>query len=320
MKNENDIGQYELPNIPLATHYFHQKYLYAFAPQAAVQNYVRTQALEEEINQLQEIMNKWNNLRPRISKLIEDEKLSVEEPIQIKEIPTEFHHKIKSFKADPSFQKTFSHLPTSFNIVEIEKLIAPQRVVNLDYVNKLVNSYPKSPSLDDLLDICISPKREMDAIQHLQIAKNEHVFSSPNSDIRYLGSFVRKLTPEDLVSPKSGGIPVAAIITFIGYGGSPINVLKAKNRLILHNGFHRVYALHSLGVTEIPVVVQHVGNVDLEFPPNVSGLPKNYLLNHPRPVLFKDWFVPEFAVTLKIRERMKLVTVGINVKQHEVPS
>ena len=75
-----------------------------------------------------------------------------------------------------------------------------------------------------------------------------------------------------------------------------------------------------IGVTEIPVVIQEIRHVDLEFPGAVSGLPKRYLLESPRPVLIKDFFEPEFAITLKVRERIKVVTLGISLGQHEVPS
>jgi len=160
----------------------------------------------------------------------------------------------------------------------------------------------------------------MDPIQHLEVAANTHVFSSPNSDIRFLGAFVKHLTYEDLEYAVLGGLPAAAIIASIGYGGALVNVIRVGNRVVLNNGFHRVYALRSMGVTEIPVVVQQVQNMQLEFPEQVAGLPKAYLLGVPRPVLMKDFFEPEFAITLKVRERIKIVTVGIGLNQHEVPS
>jgi hypothetical protein len=89
---------------------------------------------------------------------------------------------------------------------------------------------------------------------------------------------VKELTAEDLDHAVSGGLPAAAIIAFVGYGGAPVNVLKVGSRIVLNNGFHRVYTLRRLGVKEIPVVVQHVSNPQLEFPPQVGGLPKEYLL------------------------------------------
>jgi hypothetical protein len=113
---------------------------------------------------------------------------------------------------------------------------------------------------------------------------------------------------------------VAAVIAFVGYGGSPINVIAANGRLVLNNGFHRVYALRSLGVTHIPVVIQQATNVRLEFPPAVAGLPREYLLGTPRPVLMKDFFHDDFCISLRVRDRLKVVTVGINLGQHEIPA
>src|SRR2546422_1783424 len=89
--------------------------------------------------------------------------------------------------------------------------------------DRLLERYPKQPSMDDLIQICLSPKRAMDPIQHLEVAPNTHVFSSPNSDIRFLGAFVKDLTPDDLEWAVAGGLPAAAIIAFVGYGGAPVN-------------------------------------------------------------------------------------------------
>ena len=307
-----------IPDIPVATHSFRQQYLLAFATQAEVHHHIRTQALQEEVVRLPELMRTRDQLQSKVAGLLNQE-AGVAEKIRVSKIPDVYDSKLKAFAADPLFQKTFSNYPISFALVEIDKLVAAQRTVNLDYVERLIKSYPKSPNLEDLLNICVSPKRKMDPIQHLEVLPNNHVFSSPNSDIRFLGAFVKHLTAEDLEYAVAGGLPAAAIIAFIGYGGAPVNILQAGNRLVLNNGFHRVYALRSLGVTDIPVVVQHVQNLELEFPPQVAGLPKEYLLKVPRPVLIGDFFIPGFTITLKVRERIKQVTIAIGLSQHEVP-
>jgi hypothetical protein len=81
-----------------------------------------------------------------------------------------------------------------------------------------------------------------------------------------------------------------------------------------------VHALRSIGVTEIPVVVQQVSNSQLEFPLKVAGLPREYLLGVNRPVVMKDFFEEGFAITLRVRECLKTVTLGIACNQHEVPA
>ena len=156
--------------------------------------------------------------------------------------------------------------------------------------------------------------------QHLEIGPSTHVFSSPNSDIRFLGAFVKALEDRDLEYAAMGGLPAAAVIAFVGYGGAPINAFQANGRIILNNGFHRVFALRSLGVDRIPIVLQAVRNPQLEMPPHVAGLPREYLLGHPRPVLLKDFFEEGLAVTLKVKERMKVVTLAIGLNQYDVPA
>lgn len=98
------------------------------------------------------------------------------------------------------------------------------------------------------------------------------------------------------------------------------DVFKAGGRVVLNNGFHRVFALRQAGVRNIPVVIQTSTNPALDFPAAVAGLPKEYLLGAARPVLMKDFFEPDFAITLKIRDRIKTVTLGVNINQHDVPA
>jgi hypothetical protein len=217
---------------------------------------------------------------------------------------------VRRYAADTLFRRSFVGLPISFGIVEIDKLVAAQRTVNLDYVARLRKQFPEKPSLAELLEICVAPTRPMDSVQHLEVAPNVHVFSSPNLDIRFLGSFLKEITAEDVDAAALGGIPVAAVISFVGYGSAAINVFKAGGRIVLNNGFHRVFALRQAGVTHIPVVIQTSNNPTLDFPPTVAGLPKEYLLAVPRPVLMKDFFEPDIAITLRIRDRIKTVTLG----------
>ena len=305
--------------IKVATHSFRQQYLFAFATQAEVLQYVRTQTLPEETLRLQEIFSMWKSIQPRVEEVICKEN-GLADTIELKEIPAVHEKKVAAFFTDPLFQRTFSQLRVAAGLIEIDKLVAAQRTVNLDYIDRLVASYPSNPEIDQLLDICISPKRSMEPIQHLEVAPNTHVLSSPNADLRFLGAFFKPLSPEDLEHAVHGGIPVAGVMAFVGYGAAPVNVFVHKNRVVLNNGFHRVYALRSMGVREIPVVIQHVARPEFEFPPQVAGLPREYLLGAERPVLMKDFFEEGFVVPLRVRERLKMITISIGLNQHEVPA
>ena len=202
----------------------------------------------------------------------------------------------------------------------IDTLIAPQRAVNLDFVERLQKEYAQKNKVDELINICLSPTREMPPLQHLEIGNSTHVFTSPNLDVRFLGAFFKKYQTEDSRFAALGGIPVAAIISFVGYGASSVNVIRFQDRIVLNNGFHRVFALRSLGITHIPVVVQIVNNFQLEFPPLVAGLPREYLIGHPRPVLMKDFFHDNFCINLKAKSRVKVVTLQTGMSQFDAPA
>ena len=129
-----------------------------------------------------------------------------------------------------------------------------------------------------------------------------------------------------LINPSIAGsdgytsVSLTAREQWVGYGGAPINVYRVGNRLILNNGFHRVFALRSLGVTKIPVLVQHIANWQLEFPPAVGNLPREYLLSAPRPVLIKDFFQDGFSITLRAKQKVKSIVLQTAVNQVDIPS
>src|SRR5437879_5670515 len=207
--------------IGIGTHFFNQLYLYAFATQGEVANYVRTQTLEEESARLQEILAKWATVQQLALELTRTE-IGLADSTQLQDIPSEHDAALQQLESNALFQKSFSMLPCRFGIVEIDTLVAPQRAVNLDYVETLRKAYTGKSNLKELVGICLSTTRDMPPLQHLEVANSTHIFTSPNLDVRFLGAFLKKYTPEDAQFAVLGGIPVAAIISFVGYGASQI--------------------------------------------------------------------------------------------------
>ena len=133
---------------------------------------------------------------------------------------------------------------------------------------------------------------------------------------------VKELVPEDLTLAEQGGVPVMALISFIGFGASSINAFfdVARNRVILNNGYHRVYALRSIGVTHIPIVLMISHNEAMHLPPIFpGGVPKDYVLNTPRPSLVVDLFRDDLTVELQVKKRIKKVIVQVSNADHDVP-
>lgn len=306
------------PEIPIETHLFEQEYLYAFAVQPEVVNYVRTQAAEEDRTRIGEFMAGWMALQPRVKELVTAE-AGLPDTIGVFDVTDEHRALVEEFTRDPLFTRSFQ-LPSEVKLVEIDKLVAYQRTVHLGYVARLAERLGPAPSDDDVLRLCVSPQREMDPIQHLAFGNAAHTFSSQNSDIRFLGAFLkRNLTGEDLAFAEAGGMPAAAIIAFVGYGTPMVNAFRVGSRVILHNGFHRVVALRRLGIERIPLVLQHVDNPELELGDELGGISRDYLIHHARPALVKDFLEPGFTLKLRVRERMRVVNLGVQVGQQDVP-
>ena len=291
-------------------------YLYGAMAQPEITHIVRGQCTQEDIANLDNIISNWRNATMKFRELELQERNIVDNnhPLDI-----ESHPKLDEIQKDPLFKNTFSQSPIEFKMVETDKLVATQRNVSLQYIDQLTKRISDEPSLDELIDFCLPPKQDVPIPKSLQQAPNMISFSSPSVDFRFLGGHLKdEITEDDLKYTPVGGLPVAVISLFVGYGGGSINVLYANNRLVLNNGFHRVYALRKKGITKIPVVVQNIGNPDLEFPPEILGLTKDYLLKNPRPVLVKDFFVDELTTIFNKRNSLRSVRVQWGIDQSDM--
>jgi len=285
---------------------------------AEVVNYVRTQCIPEEEINLDMILRDWTGANSHF-KNIEQSQTGEPEKIGTQEIPAENAPEIKRIEDDPLFKQAFSMLPYEFRLVEIDRLVASQRAVNLDYVDILKTTIPAKPTVTDLIDICLSPPKNIKPPAEQILAPGVFSYTSENLDFRFLGGFRKPLTKDDINASTAGGFPLAAVVILVGLGSSSMNCLAFGNRVVLNNGFHRAYALRSVGVTHIPVVVQKITNPQLEFPAVVADLPREYLLGANRPALLRDFSDPKLTKHLRVKARNKVVQVQWAANQFALP-
>jgi hypothetical protein len=292
-------------------------YLLGAAVQGEMQGFVRGNCIPEELERMDEVLAKWKAARACFRKL-EAEEQGVVEQISIIEPAPALAPFLAQVVEDTLFRASFSRHPIEIKRVELDKLVACQRHVDLDYVERLRQQLAGGITAEDA-GFCLLPRTPPPVAKQQQLAANACGFSSPNPDFRFLGGFARAVTRDDIEVCWTGGQPVAAIVLLIGYGAPAMNAYQVGRRLILNNGFHRAYALRSAGISEAYLVVQNVGDPQLEFPQNLVGLPREYLLNNPRPALLKDFFnsalVEEFRTTVGV----KSIQVAWDANQTMVP-
>jgi hypothetical protein len=283
-------------------------FLYAALPQSQLAAIIRGQCIPEELENLDQIVESWRK-SASILREIEVKESGAADESTASPIDAKYSGKLDKIRSNVLFKTSFSTYPSEFRLVDIDKLIAVQRNVDLNYVEQLTQRVSKNIDMEQLIDFCLSPSQDVPSPQSLQLQPNLMTYSSPSKDFRFLGGYPKKMTADDLQYAIGGGLPVAALILFVGYGAGSVNVLQARNRLILNNGFHRVYTLRKLGVEQIPVVVQQIGNPDLEMPLELYGLSREYLLTHSRPILCRDFLTDALTVTLRLKNTIRSVRV-----------
>lgn len=285
---------------------------------AEVTNIIRTQCTDEEAANLEALGDEWREAAKYFLEVLNKE-LGIADTIDVKEIDQSCGERLVSISSDILFKQSFSMIPIEFKLVEIGKVVAPQRLVNLEYVEELKTTLTSAPSVEELIEFCLQPKQVPPEPKRMQIAPNVFTYSSSSVDFRFLGGYPKQLTEEDVKASTGGGLPMAAIVLLVGYGSPTCNVFLVGKRMILNNGFHRMYCLADMGVKYAPLVVQKVANPDLELQPVIAGLPKDYLIGHPRPVLVKDFLDKNLIKIIHTKPRMTNVQIGWNFQQSAVP-
>ena len=281
--------------------------LYAAYNKKRVSDLIKNKCIEEEYANSGEIFRSWQDATESLRQ-IETHESGGADNCEIFDISSGL---IEAIRQNPTIKNTFSGHVLDFGMVEVDKIIAPQRQLLLDYVEELTKKIPKNPSEDELLKFCLIPDPQVPMPKPTRKGSNSWYFSSPSKDFRFLGGHVKeRITKDDLESTKVGGFPTHAIMLFVGYGVGCMSATSVNGRVILTNGFHRAYALRKKGIKKIPLLLKKIGNADLDFPSEIQGLKKDYLLKHPRPIMIKDFFNYDLVRVFK----RKPTTTILNIK------
>jgi hypothetical protein len=275
--------------------------------------------VQEERGRADEIEERFRVAAAQMEELRRRES-GLPDTIVVESPPEKLLTRLEQITSDVLFRRAFAAVPISIAIVEIDRLVAPQRTVNLDYVAHL-NSQLSSEDLDALVEFCLVQCSSPPAVKVLQVSNDEILFSSHCADLRLLGGFSKPVGSDDLAWAHVGGQPTSAVTLLLGFGAAPVNAWRTNTRLVLNNGFHRACVLRSRGISRMPIVVQHVSNAELQIPDDeLFGLSRDYLLRDARPVLMKDFFNPMLTLDLGFKPRLKTIRLRWGADAQMVPS
>lgn len=146
----------------------------------------------------------------------------------------------------PWVQQALQHqgalLGASFQLVEIEPLLAFQFTVDTARSAHHNGGSPAKPNFDELLNICLPLQQAVEQIDIQQVP----------------GSMMLKSRSLNLKMLAYGFMHGAFLGVHVGLALPFVHVVRHNGRCYLHNGFHRTVGLRIRGATHVPCVVRDV--------------------------------------------------------------
>jgi hypothetical protein len=202
-------------------------------------------------------------------------------------------------RANPWFRDSFDNLPVGFARVELDKLVVSQNHVERGFTDALGAALGEAPDEATLFNFCQPLDRPMPPVRMQRLSGDRFLFSCASTDFR--AHHPRLLRPDELGGLGSSG-PVAAMVgIMIGFGSNFMSAIRSGSRILLQNGYHRAYALRSLGFTHAYCIVEDVTRKDelkLTAEEDVAADPEFYFASK-RPPLLRDFFDPRLARLLR---------------------
>lgn len=219
-------------------------------------------------------------------------------------------------RANRYYQAIFDALPTTIEMVEIDRLVMWQGQVADRFATLRGEMLGRTPSPDALFRFCLPLQRDLPPVSIRRLSADHYQFVSDATDF---GAQVPQFLPDGLLDTLKATGPLTAALTIpIGFGANFLSAIRSDNRILLHNGYHRAYALRALGIRYAPCIVQTVTRRDeLKYAadPRVAGDPA-FFFRADRPPLLRDFFDPKLAKRLQVMPIQTVVDIQVSVTSH----
>ena len=278
-------------------------------------DYVRRAVVGGEAMDRRALIDAWRAAND-VYHALETEEAGLADEVELRPLPRRMAPLVAELEASPLFTETFDRMPTTIEMVELDKIIVSQRRVTKTFVDGLAAKLAPRPDAAGLFRFCQPLERRDPPVTIRRLAADRYLFASESNDLRFLEAGL--LRPGQLLGVRSAG-PVAAVVgALVGYGSNFLSLIRSEDRVVLHNGYHRAVAMRAAGITHAPCIVQTVTRKDeleVSAGPAVVEDPAFYFRSR-RPPLLKDFFDPRIVTTLKARPLRRLVEVSFEVREH----
>lgn len=233
--------------------------------------------------------------------------------IDVRPLPASMAALVENLAADRYYRATFDTLPTTVEMVELDRLVTWQGQIADRFATIRGHALGRAPTDEALFRFCFPPERDVPPITVRRLAADHFQFLCEATDFAARTPQLLALAQLDGIcatGPLSAGIAVP-----LGFEANFLSAIRSDNRVLLHNGYHRAYALRALGFTHAPCIIQTVTRLDeLKFAadPRVSGDPAFYF-RAARPPMLRDFLNPRLAKSLTVRPIQTVIDVELKI-------
>ncbi len=205
------------------------------------------------------------------------------------------HLDIEGLAQNPLLKTAFAPHTWSVKVVDLRRIIAFQKAVNVDGLEERVRPVIDDPSM--LAEFCL-PGEQPVPPQGLigDVDQKGYTISSLNPNLRIAGTQVQQV----LVAPEEGMQPMSMLaVTFlVSMGTSYLQVAHYNGRDFLRDGYHRAAALLHAGINEVPCVYIEAKNFE-EVGANPATMLSYEVLFGDRPPLLGDFWDDSVAADVE---------------------
>jgi hypothetical protein len=280
-------------------------------------NYVESTVIGGSSIPRSELVDEWRNANDHYYDL-EISEADAADQIEVLDLPPAMAPMAAAVTKDPCYRRAFDTLPTRFAMVDLERLIVAQSHVNLTHAKRLRAGLSAKPTPEEVFRFCQPLDRKVPPVNVRRVGETRYSFTSESSDFRFREAVL--LQPKQIQSGERFGSVAAIVGLVVGFSSNFLTAVQSDNRLLLHNGHHRAFALLDHGITHAPCIIQTVTRLDelnLVAGRTVQKAPTFYF-KAARPPLLKDFLDPKIRKVLRIPRLLQMIEVNFDVQDHAI--
>ena len=231
--------------------------------------------------------------------------------IAVRPLPAKLGSLAEEVRADPWYRSTFDTLPTTIEMVELDRLLMWQGQIDDTFAHGRSDTLGARPAPAALFKYCLPLRRDPPPFTVRRLSADRYQLISEATDMSASSPLL--LDPAQCAMLAATGPVAAALAVPVSFGANFMSAIRSDNRVLLHNGYHRAYSLRRLGIRFAPCIVQTVTRRDeLNYVADerVTSDPAFYF-RAARPPMLRDFFDPLLVKRLRVHPIQTVIDIQV---------